>query len=140
MNLSFFPPLNASLNAACAVFLALGFVFIRRRSIVPHKTCMLAATAVSALFLASYLYYHAHHGATRFRGTGPVRSFYFGLLFSHTILAVANLPLIFLTLRRAFRGNFEAHKRVARWCLAVWFYVSVTGVAVYWMLYRMSFR
>lgn len=131
------PTINASLNALSAVLLAAGFANIRRRRIAAHKACMLGACASSAVFLACYLFYHYHHGATRYQGTGALRAVYFSILLTHTLLAVVNLPMILVTLWRAFKGDFERHKRIARWTFGVWMYVSVTGVAVYWMLYRM---
>ncbi len=138
MNLSVFPPLNASLNASSALLLALGYAFIRQRAITAHTLCMLAATATSTVFLVCYITYHAFHGATRFPGHGPVRVIYFVILISHTVLAVVNVPLVIVTLTRALRGRFDKHIAVARWCLPIWFYISVTGVVIYWMLYRVS--
>jgi uncharacterized membrane protein YozB (DUF420 family) len=102
-----------------------------------HRRAMLAALACSALFLASYLIYHWNVGSVRFRGTGPIRVVYFAILLSHTTLAVAILPLVLVTTARALRGRFDSHRRVARWTLPLWGYVSVTGVVVYFMLYRM---
>jgi uncharacterized membrane protein YozB (DUF420 family) len=98
---------------------------------------MLAAVTSSALFLTSYLYYHAQVGSVRFQGRGPVRAAYFAILISHTILAAAIVPLVITTLRRALRKDFEAHRRIARLTLPLWAYVSVTGVVIYWMLYRL---
>ena len=135
--LSYFPAIDATLNAASALLLATGYVFIRNRRITAHKICMLAAVTSSTLFLVCYLWYHAHHGVTRFRGTGSVREFYFPLLGSHTILAAAIVPLVIVTLTRALRSDFSKHKKIARWTLPTWFYVSVTGVLVYWMLYQL---
>lgn len=132
-----FPTLDAALNALSAVLLALGYFFIRRKNILAHKTCMLSAVASSTVFLVCYLWYHAHHGVTHFTGQGAVRVFYFALLSSHTILAAVIVPLVLVTLYRAFRRRFDLHKRVARWTLPLWFYVSVTGVLVYWMLYHL---
>jgi putative membrane protein len=98
---------------------------------------MLAALAASTLFLTSYLAYHFQVGSVRFTGQGFVRALYFVVLISHTILAVAIVPLVLITLSRALAGRFEAHKGIARWTLPLWLYVSVTGVVVYWMLYRL---
>jgi putative membrane protein len=98
---------------------------------------MLAALATSVLFLASYLTYHFQVGSVRFTGQGPIRGVYFAVLISHTVLAIAIVPLVLLTLRRALGGRFEAHRAVARWTLPLWLYVSVSGVLVYWMLYRL---
>lgn len=133
----YFPAIDAALNAASATLLAAGFVCIRRRKIAAHRACMLTAVGTSTLFLICYLWYHAHHGVTHFTGTGRVRSFYFALLGSHTVLAAVILPLVLVTLSRALRHNFSRHKQIARWTLPIWFYVSVTGVLVYWMLYHL---
>ena len=132
-----FPTLDAALNALSAVLLALGYFFIRRKKILAHQVSMLSAVASSTAFLACDLWYHAHHGVTHFTGQGTVRVFYFALLGSHTVLAAAIVPLVLTTLYRALRGRFDLHKRVARWTLPLWFYVSVTGVVVYWMLYHL---
>jgi uncharacterized membrane protein YozB (DUF420 family) len=131
------PALNATLNSLSAVLLLCGYAFIRRRQVFQHKLCMLAACGTSTLFLISYLIYHAEVGSKPFQGVGGVRIVYFAILISHTILATAIVPLVIMTLRRAFRSNFPAHSRIARWTLPLWMYVSVTGVAVYWMLYQM---
>ncbi len=136
--LSYFPTLDAILNAASAVLLGLGYFFIRRKKIGAHKLCMLSAFATSTLFLICYLWYHAHHGTTRFPGHGAARGFYLGLLGSHTILAAVIVPLVLTTLYRAWRGWFDRHKQIARWTLPLWLYVSVTGVVVYWMLYHLN--
>ncbi len=133
----YLPAVDATLNAASALLLACGFYFIRRRNIPAHKACMLSAFATSVLFLICYLTYHYFHGVTRFPGHGFVRNFYLTLLGSHTILAVAIVPLVLTTLYRAWRERFDLHRRVARWTLPLWLYVSVTGVAVYWMLYHL---
>ena len=132
-----FPALDAALNATSAVLLTLGFVFIRRKKILAHKTCMLSAFGTSSLFLVCYLWYHVHHGVTHFTGQGFVRGFYFTLLGSHTVLAAVIVPLVLMTLYRALRNRFQQHRRIARWTLPLWLYVSVTGVIVYWMLYRL---
>lgn len=137
MNLSIFPSINASLNAATAVLLILGYFLIRQRAITGHTICMLGAVATSSIFLASYLYYHFHHGTTRFMGEGILRPIYFTILISHTILAVVQVPLIIMTLVRAFRSQFQKHIAIARITLPIWLYVSVTGVVIYWMLYRL---
>ena len=131
-----FPALNAALNALAAGLLVAGFGFIRARRIGAHRACMITATVLSAAFLVSYLYDHAHAGATRFQGEGAVRTFYLGLLLSHTVLAAVTPPLALTTLWLALRGRLDSHRRLARWALPVWLYVSVTGVAVYWMLYH----
>lgn len=129
------PALNACLNGASAALLAAGYLFIRRKNVAAHRACMVAALMTSTLFLVSYLYYHAHFGSTRFTGQGWVRPVYFSILLSHTVLAVAILPLILVTFYRAARGRFETHARLARLTLPLWFYVSVTGIVIYRMLY-----
>ena len=130
------PTLNAALNATSAVLLVLGYRFIRRREIHAHRACMLAAFAVSVIFLVSYVVYHAQVGSVHFPGTGAVRGMYFGILITHTILAALVPPLAIVTLYRALRENFQLHRRLARWTFPVWLYVSVTGVVVYVMLYQ----
>ena len=131
------PALNACLNATSAVFLLLGYWQIRQKKITAHRVCMSAAFLTSVLFLLSYLYYHYHHGSTKFQGQGTVRLLYFAILLTHTVLAVVIVPMILLTLRRALKGEFARHKPLARWTLPLWLYVSVTGVIVYLMLYQM---
>jgi len=137
MDYSHLPTLNASLNATAALLLVAGYRMIRKGRREAHRRLMLAAFTVSALFLVSYLVYHFEVGSVRFTRTGPVRTLYFAILMSHTVLAAAVPLLAVVTLRRALRGRFEAHRRIARWTLPVWLYVSATGVAVYWMLYRL---
>jgi len=137
ITLSSLPGLNAVLNSASALLLLSGYVFIRSGRVAAHRRCMLAAFATSALFLTSYLIYHYHVGSVAFTGQGWIRRVYFTILISHTILAVAIVPLVLITVVRALRSRFDRHKRIARWTLPLWFYVSVTGVIVYWMLYRM---
>ncbi len=132
----YLPHINAVLNASSACLLLVGFAFVRLGRIRSHRNCQLTALVTSTLFLVSYLTYHYYHGATRFTGQGLVRPFYFVLLTSHTILAVVIVPLILITLYRAARGDFIRHKRIARWTLPLWLYVSVTGVIVYLMLYH----
>lgn len=134
------PAVNASLNASAAVLLTAGFLFIRRKKIAAHRACMTAAFTVSALFLATYLTHHALHGSTRFQGTGAARTLYFAILISHTVLAVAILPLALRTLFLAAHDRIAEHRRIARWTLPLWLYVSVTGVVVYWMLYQMRWN
>ena len=136
MDYTLMPHLNAALNATSGILLAIGFFFIRRRRVYPHLVCMIAALVTSTLFLASYLVYHYHQGSTRFTGQGLARTFYFTILISHTILAVAIVPLIIITVIRAARGDYGRHRRIARWTLPLWFYVSATGVIVYFMLYQ----
>ena len=134
--LAAFPPIDAALNATCAFLLLAGAAFIKRKRVAAHRACMLAACAVSALFLASYVWYHAHHGSEPYRGRGAIRTAYFAVLLSHTGLAAAVPFLVGVTLVRALRGDFARHARLARWTLPIWLYVSVTGVVVYLMLYR----
>lgn len=130
------PAVNAALNAVCAVLLVVGFGFIRRRRIAAHRRTMKTAFVVSVLFLASYLTYHAHAGVHRYPGAGPARTVYLAILATHTILAAAVVPLVLRTLYLAGQSRFVEHRRIARWTLPIWFYVSVTGVVVYTMLYR----
>ncbi len=132
------PTVNASLNAISAVLLVVGFTFIRRQQISAHRACMLAAFGCSVLFLVSYLYYHSQVGSVRFQGTGTIRTVYLTILTSHSILAAAVPFLALITLVRALRRRFDRHRAIARWTLPIWLYVSVTGVVVYWMLYRME--
>lgn len=130
------PLLNAVLNSLSAVLLISGYVAIRRRCESVHKACMLAACATSALFLISYLTYHYHVGSKPFPGQGGIRLVYFTILLSHTILAVVIVPLVGLTLWRAWQAQWLRHRRLARWTLPLWLYVSVTGVVIYLMLYQ----
>lgn len=132
------PTLNAVLNATSAVLLACGYRFIRRRAIPQHRACMIAAFGVSIVFLISYLTYHYQVGSVRFPGSGWLRGVYLTILASHTILAALVPPLAVITLSRAVAERFDKHRRVARWTLPIWMYVSVTGVIVYWMLYHLA--
>lgn len=129
------PTLNALLNSTSTVLLCAGYVFIRARNVRAHRACMLAALGVSAAFLVSYLIYHAQVGSVPFRGQGWIRTVYFAVLIPHVVLAAGILPLIGVTLWRAAYGPIEKHRRIARWTLPLWLYVSVTGVVVYVMLY-----
>jgi uncharacterized membrane protein YozB (DUF420 family) len=131
------PTLNAVLNTLSAVLLATGWVLIRRRRRDAHRLAMLGAFTASTAFLASYLVYHSQVGSVRFMGQGAVRAVYFAVLLSHTLLAVAIVPLVLFTLARALRGRFDTHRALARWTLPLWLWVSVSGVVVYWMLYRL---
>jgi len=135
--LSALPALNATLNATSAMLLAAGFVAVRRRQVRLHRACMLAAVATSTAFLVSYVTYHVHAGATHFHGEGAIRPLYFALLATHTVLAATIPPLALTTLALALRGRFAPHARLARWTLPTWFYVSVTGVVIYVMLYHL---
>jgi len=136
INYSILPHLNAILNGTSALFLIAGYFFIRQRIVRLHRACMLGALTASCLFLISYLIYHAQVGSVRFQGQGGVRTVYFVVLISHTVLAITVVPLAIVTLRRALQERFDRHRRIARWTLPVWFYVSVTGVIVYFMLYH----
>jgi uncharacterized membrane protein YozB (DUF420 family) len=139
------PSLNAALNTTCAVLLLAGYLAIRTRRVVLHKACMLTALGVSAAFLASYLYYHfavKSGEPTRFSDRAPnappwVGWLYLAILLTHTLLAVVVAPLALFTAWQGLRGNLKRHVRIARWTLPIWLYVSVTGVVVYWMLYRL---
>jgi uncharacterized membrane protein YozB (DUF420 family) len=137
IEISQLPTVNAWLNAASAVLLCVGYIFIRRRQVRAHKTCMIAAFLTSTCFLTCYLIYHSHVLHVSYPGSGWDRVVYLSILFSHVVLAIMIIPLSLVTLYRAFRGQFDRHRRIARWTLPMWIYVSVTGVVVYWMLYRM---
>lgn len=137
MNVSELPALNASLNGVATVFLVAGYVLIRRRRIAAHRASMMAAVAASAMFLVSYVIYHANAGSRPFTGTGPIRAIYFFILLTHIVLAAAIVPMVLITLSQALRGRFDRHAAMARWTLPIWLYVSVTGVVIYLMLYRM---
>ena len=138
MSLQDLPGVNAALNATTALLLTTGYLLIRRGRRRAHRAVMISAFGVSILFLASYLWYHAHAGVMRFPGVGWIRPVYFAILLSHTVLAAAIVPLVLVTLARGLRADFSRHARLARWTLPVWLYVSVTGVVVYVMLYRLS--
>ena len=131
------PAVNATLNGTTAVLLSLGYAMVRRRKILLHKTFMLSAFGVSTLFLASYLWYHAHAGLRRFAGRGWIRPVYFAILISHTVLAAVVVPLALTTVYFGLRSRHPAHQRIARWTLPIWLYVSLTGVVVYLLLYRL---
>jgi putative membrane protein len=136
MSIRFLPTLNAMLNATSGILIVVGFIMIRRRNVAAHRACMIGAVATSIIFLISYLIYHYHAGATRFAGTGLSRPFYFFVLTTHTVLAATIVPFVVVTLRRALKGEFARHLKVARWTFPMWVYVSVTGVIVYFMLYH----
>ncbi|MBI1896353.1 MAG: DUF420 domain-containing protein [Acidobacteria bacterium] len=129
------PAVNAALNATAAALLAWGYTLIRRKRVETHRRVMLAAFCVSVLFLVSYLVYHYRVGSVRFSGTGWIRTLYLSILLTHTVLAALVPPLAIVTLRRGWRGAYQRHRHLARWTLPIWFYVSVTGVVIYWMLY-----
>ncbi|MFQ5824829.1 MAG: DUF420 domain-containing protein [bacterium] len=137
MTLSDLPTVNATLNGISACFLSVGYFFIRKKKIIAHKFCMLSAFATSILFLVSYLIYHYNIGSKPFTGEGWIRPVYFTILISHTILAGVIVPLAIITLTRALKERFDKHKKIARWALPLWLYVSVTGVTVYLMLYQL---
>lgn len=131
------PAVNATLNGTAAVLLVWGYTLIRRRKIETHRKVMVAAFSVSVLFLISYLVYHSQVGSVRFPKTGTIRTVYLTILLTHTVLAAAVPVLAILTLRRALKADFARHRAIAVWTFPIWLYVSVTGVVVYWMLYRM---
>jgi len=131
-----FPALNATLNGTSAVLLLAGRWFISRGRMAVHRAFMIAAVSASALFLVCYLYFHAHVGNIRFQGQGWSRPVYFTILISHTMLAIVIVPLVLITLTRGLRGRYDRHRAIARWTFPLWLYVSVTGVVVYFMLYR----
>jgi len=137
VDVSALPALNALLNATSAILLTAGWVCIRRRRIRAHQACMLGAFGVSLVFLLSYVVYHYVAGSRPFTGQGWIRPVYFFILITHIILAAFTLPLAVLTLVRGLAGRFQQHKAIARWALPVWWYVSVTGVVVYVMLYHL---
>lgn len=137
MEITDLPAVNASLNAVASMFLVLGYVLIRNGRRDAHRRCMLAALTTSALFLLSYVVYHANAGSVRFEGTGAARVLYFAVLIPHIILAATILPLALITTARGLRGDYTRHVRIARWTLPIWLYVSVTGVIVYVMLYQL---
>jgi uncharacterized membrane protein YozB (DUF420 family) len=130
------PTVNAGLNATAAVLIGTGFYFIKQKNIRAHKVCMVAALAVSTLFLTSYVIYHYNVGSVRFTKQGWIRGVYFPLLISHVILAALVLPMVLRTTYLAFKGRFPQHVAIARWTFPVWMYVSITGVIVYVMLYH----
>ncbi len=132
------PTVNAVLNATSAVLLTIGWILIRSGRRAAHRRVMIAALTCSTVFLASYLLYHAQVGSVRFPGSGGVRALYLGILLTHTILAATVAPLAVVTFSLAWRGRFEKHRRLARFTLPIWLYVSVTGVIVYVMLYQMK--
>ncbi len=136
MNVTDLAHVNAILNSIATVFLVAGYLMIRQRRVVAHGICMTAALTASAAFLTCYLIYHYHVGHVPFESEGAVRTFYFTLLISHIILAVVNLPMIIMTVVPVFRRRFDKHRRIARWTLPIWLYVSVTGVIIYLMLYH----
>ena len=137
MAISDLPALNATLNGIAAVLLVYGYTLIRRGERERHRRVMIAAFTTSALFLVSYVTYHANAGSRPFTGQGPIRLVYFTILITHVILAAAILPMALITLSHGLRSKFDRHRRIARWTLPIWLYVSVTGVVVYLMLYQL---
>jgi putative membrane protein len=135
MTISQLPTLNAILNSTSAVFLIIGFLLIRQKNVAAHRICMGIAFTTSVLFLISYLIYHATAGAVHYQGTGWIRAVYFAILITHTILAATVPVLATITLVRALQARYDKHRKIARWTLPIWLYVSVTGVIIYLMLY-----
>ena len=132
------PTVNASLNSLAAILLVAGYFAIRARRIEVHRRFMLAAFSCSVLFLVSYLVYHFQVGSVRFQGSGPIRTVYLSILLTHTVLAAAVPFLAAITLFRGLKRQDDKHRKIARWTLPIWLYVSVTGVVVYWMLYHLD--
>jgi uncharacterized membrane protein YozB (DUF420 family) len=137
VSVSDLPALNATLNATSAVLLVTAWILIKRGRWIAHRNVMLAAVCTSLLFLVSYLTYHAQVGSVRFTKQGPIRLVYFTILLTHTVLAAVIVPMVMVTLWRGLAAKYDRHRRIARWTLPMWLYVSVTGVIVYLMLYRM---
>jgi putative membrane protein len=131
------PALNATLNGTCFVLLTIGYMLIRRGRVAQHRAVMIAAFCTSVVFLISYLTYHAQIGSKHFPGQGPIRYVYFSILLTHTVLAVVIVPMVLITLSRGLKRRDERHRAIARWTLPLWMYVSITGVIVYLMLYRL---
>jgi putative membrane protein len=136
MTLSDLPLINACLNSLSTVFLTLGYIFIRQKKIQAHRNCMITAFCTSAIFLIFYLVYHYYAGRTTFKDPQWFRPIYLGILLTHTVLAVAIVPLILMTFNRAIKARYELHKKIARWTWPLWMYVSVTGVLIYLLLYQ----
>lgn len=136
MSVTDLPAVNATLNALAATLLVIGYALVRRKQFERHRQVMLAAFATSTLFLISYVIYHANVGSRPFPGQGVIRAVYFSILITHIILATAIVPLALITLSRGLSRRYDRHRAIARWTLPIWLYVSVTGVAVYVMLYR----
>lgn len=137
MTLRDLPTVNAFLNATAAVLLVIGYILIRQKKREAHRKVMWTAFATSILFLVCYLVYHFQVGSVKFPGTGTIRTVYLSILLTHTVLAAAVPVLAIISLKRALAARFDKHRTIARWTLPIWLYVSVTGVVVYWMLYRM---
>ena len=137
MTVADLPALNATLNFISFILLVTGYVFIRQKQWRKHRACMIAALVMSGLFLTSYVIYHAQVGSVPFKGTGLIRIVYFAVLIPHVILAAAMVPPVIITVSRGLSAKYDQHRRIARWTLPIWIYVSITGVIVYLMLYRM---
>ena len=137
MSVTDLPALNATLNGIATVLLVAGYVLVRQRKLEQHRKVMLSAFGTSVLFLISYVIYHANVGSRPFPGRGAIRAVYFGILIPHVILAAAIVPLALITLSRGLSARYDKHRAIARWTLPIWLYVSVTGVVIYLMLYRM---
>ena len=131
------PALNATLNATSALLICTGWYLIKHGRRTAHRNVMLAACGVSVAFLVSYLVYHAQVGSVRFTKQGPIRTLYLTILLTHTVLAALIVPLVVVTLSRGLSAKYDRHRRIARWTMPIWLYVSVTGVIVYVMLYRL---
>ncbi len=136
MSIDDFPAINASLNLLATVLLTFGYVQIKRKRVEAHRACMIGAFVTSTVFLVFYLIYHYKAGPTSFDKTHWFRPYYLLLLFTHVVLAAAIVPMILMTLYRAFKGQEEKHRRIARWTWPLWMYVSVTGVVIYLLLYH----
>ena len=136
MDVHTLPAVNATLNATAAVLLVTGYTLIRQKRIQAHRLVMLTAFSVSIAFLICYVVYHAQVGSVHYPKTGAIRVVYYSILFTHTLLAATVPVLAIITLRRALRGDFQRHRKIARWTFPIWLYVSVTGVVVYLMLYQ----
>lgn len=137
MTVSDLPAVNATLNFISFVLLVIGYYFIRTKQWRKHRACMIAALVMSGLFLTSYVIYHAQVGSVPFTKTGWIRTVYFAVLIPHVILAALMVPPVIVTVSRGLSAKYDKHRRIARWTLPVWLYVSITGVIVYWMLYRL---
>jgi uncharacterized membrane protein YozB (DUF420 family) len=137
MSVTDLPALNATLNSVSTLLLITGWVLIKQGERQLHRACMIAALVVSALFLTSYVIYHWQVGSVPFKGTGWIRTVYFAVLIPHVILAAAIVPPVLITASRGLTAKYDKHRRIARWTLPLWLYVSVTGVIVYLMLYQM---
>lgn len=137
MSVTDLPTVNAVLNSICTVLLVIGWILIRQGRIAQHRAVMIAAFSTSCLFLISYLVYHAQVGSVKFTGQGAIRIVYFTILLTHIVLAAAIVPLVLVTLTRGLKRQDARHRAIARWTMPIWLYVSVTGVLVYLMLYRM---